>query len=169
MSSRDKPNSFSRPVRPPDTRPSHSRLSPTSRRSEAPPRATWPPRETARPTGERVRPSKKRNVGNLAFFYDTFFSALGRVVRLSPAPVHFAYGGMRQVPPTGVSLTLPASVPTTRSRSWLSSPALYLNPLRRAYEYVYCIARRPPDAKRGERTMLVARAESRVLNRAMMR
>lgn len=78
----------------------------------------------------------------LHFFMIPFFSPRSgaRSPALSGSPVHFAYGGMRQVPPTGVSLTpalIPVPVlPATRSRSWLAHPPPLFKPFTRMNMFI---------------------------------
>lgn len=96
----------------------------------------------------------KKNVGNLAFFYDTFFSTRRSG---SPWPVHFAYR-MRQAPlPRYPSLVAILHAATTihhvlsilLSRFFsFSTFSIPLSPLYTTYEYVYYVAPRPPDAKK---------------------
>lgn len=93
-------------------------------------------------------------MGNLAFFYDTFFSTRRSG---SPWPVHFAYR-MRQAPlPRYPSLVAILHAATTihhvlsilLSRFFsFSTFSIPLSPLYTTYEYVYYVAPRPPDAKK---------------------
>lgn len=98
-------------------------------------------------------------MGNLAFFYDTFFPRSNS----APQPVHFAYG-MRQVPSTPPPLS-----PAPFVRPGCTIPHRHYRRRRLTlcanYEYVYCIARRPPDAARGKLATCVGEARHVVSRR----